>query len=377
MITFVKSLSQDHLINSYNVNTVKFKTDTAPSVSLYAEVIIGSDTFTIYPDPSEEFYFSFEDIFPALINASRFIDNVFPNIVGSGYVYLDNTLYLEQQIDYKIYLEGVQDPEELSQTYKLVKSVEQPFNYSDQLVDTTSDKLNLRSYYTDQKNYHAVTYFEGHPFDLPIYSNAAQQVNILNETNSSEMDVNLSVGINRVVICDGDTDSTIQGDLLLQTGLNKIKISVSGYEIVLILKKEEADCAPFFKFATNKGAFGYFRANRQYEKIVKTKTLANLQLLHQDIAEEVRNLLSLGKSAENTFRFAFTRITHDEMLQLQDIFESPRVDMFTKTQFQGLTTQFSWIGISIMDKSFRIYDSEKKLYEMTMDAKIQMKTLHL
>jgi len=375
-VIFSKEVSQDNLLSAYNNHSVEFSSNNVLQ-AVSCMVDYGDGTFDRSPNPDGSFKINIAEVASVLINLNKFKDTIVPDINGSGYVYPDTTLYKSISITYKIsFINGT--TEQIGRNYHFIKSVLQPINYLDNVIDVSTNSLALLLPFKDRSNLSYYTpYYEGVPFDFSIFSNLARTVTIRNKKNLSEMDMDLSLGVNRIFLSQGDTDSTLLDDLILHTGLNHIEISVSPTDyITLFIERFESSCGPFLKYFNSTGSYSYFRFSPIYQQSKRTKTLDKLRSDFSSIDETFSIIDITGKDSAIIMKLLAEQLDSDMLKHVDSLMDSLKVELFVQEPNTKLKAS-SWFTVLVSDGTFKTKNTKKTRNEFKVNIGFETYTLGL
>ena len=204
-----------NILNAYNNCIIEFTSDE--NINSIARALVTIEGFTLDLTPiAGIFYVNLKNVITTIINQKRFEDEININY-PSNFLYLDNSLFHELNIDLTIKRDrGVTEQKTLN--YSFFKSVKQIFRTD----FTKSNKLFFLTKSND--NIPKVTCFDGHPFDLSIYSNEDRAVTVRNIRTASSLNINLSKGVNRLFLTNGQLENCGFNCLLpLYDGINELE----------------------------------------------------------------------------------------------------------------------------------------------------------
>lgn len=360
-IEYTESLPSDAILNAFNDNIIKFKTPGLSQIQINAN---GELAIPLFPNPYGEYELNLKDFATTLINKNKFKDEITPDIGMNGYVYEDPTVFLPLEISMGFY-----NFEEKAKFYFL-KSVAQIENYKDKLI--TESHILLPVYGLS----HKVTYYEGYPFDIPIFSDQAKAVTIKNKTTGHSTQMQLERYINRLFLSQGSENFTIDDVLPMQTGFNRLELDFGNKAIDLVVNKKESQCAPYFKFYRNSGGWGYIRFNPELSKQIKTKDGKDVSIDYNGIQNTLTRYLNEGKEITVGMECYTELLEPWEMENFKDFVKSPRVEMYVSDLFQK-QTENSWIGVRVKSNSLDTVKRKTKLNREKVKIEFAEYNLHL
>ena len=354
-IDFINPIESGALLNAYNDNILRFTSEGLNKVDLTSNEEL---PITLFPSPSGEFYLNLKDAATTLINHNKFEDEIIPDIETSGYVYPDPSLFLEMALEFS-YLNFNQKA-----SFYFLKSVAQIANYTEKNIS--------KNYVLIPK----VTYYEGYPFDVPVFVSKAQQVTIKNKTTGHSTAVNVERFVNRLFLSQGSQNFTIDDVLPMQTGINRLELEFGPTDKKdLVVQKKESKCAPYFKFYRNGGGFGYIR----FESEVGVRNSAQEDEYIRTDFNGIQNTLRRSISDKKTtvrMELQTEALEAWEMENFQDFISSPRVEMYVSDLFQKQTAK-SWVGVNVTSKSIDTKKPKASKLREKVTVEFELYNLHL
>ncbi|MBW2961279.1 hypothetical protein [Mesonia aestuariivivens] len=347
-LSLISEPNPRELLNAYNDNVVYIERGGTENINVKFN---GQLPITIYPSPvnGEGYYLNLKEAAIPLINENNFLDEIVPNIEEDGYIYQDNSMFLNMSIELIATLEGRQFTEMLR--YYFTKSVEQIANFKDSVFHIDNDKYYLLLPKGKIDDIHRVTYYYGYPFDITFFSNLEKTITLKNITTGHEIGgINILQHINRLFFSQGSEDFTINDILPIQTGINRIEMVMDEEKsLMLYVNKKEPVCAPYFKFYRNRGGWGYIRFEKEFTIKNKVKDGKEIKVDYEGIQNTLtRSLTAKESSIEMEFMTEF--LEDWEMQNFKDFLKSPRVEMFVGNLFQKQEKD-SWIGVKVGSSS--------------------------
>ncbi|MDA8956705.1 hypothetical protein N9H19_03720 [Flavobacteriales bacterium] len=365
-------------LNAYNNNIVgiypTYYVGVAESTFEKMDVVIGNYTFEVSPDPNGLFTFDLKEIAKLLINGNYFNDSIVPeiSISSDSLVYKDSSLAIDVSVSFRIFHRTIATQqlfvEQENRNYRFIKAVSQQEDYRKNIVTSADVQLSLQLPFSEisNKTYHA-TYFEGFPFDIPIYSNIDRPLTILHKQTNQTLEIDVLFGVNRLFISDGDNNFSFQDHLTLYYGLNELEIKISDTEFVtLFLKKVEPDCQTYLKWFNNNGGWSYFG----FKNPIESRDTDSLGLLNNDnfnIDSSQDLFHEIGKSSIDSLVCYGVGLEKFEKEIINTISDSPKVYMFIKDEFQP-TSLSSWIPVSVASTNILLRDSTRKKYDVVIEV---------
>ena len=326
-ITFSTSLSQTRVLNSHNNNEVVFTSNSA-FTEVVATIEVGGSTFQIYPI-SNEFYFNFRDVFRSLFT-DGFQDTANPTIGGTIATATVNgtaAVWREVEVDYTITLSN-NTTETTTQTYIVLQSVASydSISYDE---DVFSADFNVMSLPVRNGLYsYDFVYFKGLPFDISFFSETAQNVTFTNANNSDTVVVAMYEGVTRLFICDGITDISDEGFLILETDETNIISGDDENNVALNLEVVTSSCSGvYLKWKNNFGGWSYWLFDQTYSR---TNELRSLGEILRDFGSLSTSTFfdEIGKDKERVIDCQTDFIKPQYRRLIASVFESPKVYMY-------------------------------------------------
>ena len=354
---------QGALLNTYNNSIIEFTTDVG--VGARATILAEGLTFEITPNMGV-FYFNLKEVVSVINNPDNFRDSIVVT-TPSAFVFPDPDLYNELDFTITIYkTDGTF--ETLVKTYNYKKGVLQ-------LVRSkfdVSDVIRILSPSTD--NVSNITYFEGHPFDFSIYSNAARTVTITNKRTTGTLDITLSKGVNRVFLSNGENDNLgFEGQLPLYIGVNELELVGGGVTLTAFIKKVAVSCGVLLKWFNQNGAWSYWRFSPVYKDEIKTKSYKSLNNDFKNIESANNRVSQTGKTAERYLNLTTDYMSENERFIVAQIFSSPKVFYYNNSELQPFEL-LDWIEIDTGEVSEEIKNTIDILDEF--EVKIELPNLY-
>lgn len=329
---------EGNILSSYNNSVLEFGTDSGTPAR--ATVTMGTYTFELTPNLGV-FYINIKEMVNLLFNQNAFKDSI-SVIIPANYVFPDATLYQELEVEITVYFNN-NVTESLTKTYRYLKAVQQQV----QPRFTESDLLRVLLPSEDITRH--VTYFEGLPFDVALYSNADRQVTLTHVATGTTLNVNLLKGVNRLFISNGENDNQgFEANMPLYIGVNEVEIYVdTTTTLTLFIHKREADCGVYLKWFNRSGGWSYWRFQKYYEERVKTKELEVLANDFYNLNESQSGTVSMGK--ENAVELAVSTgfMTEQERRVVAELFTSPKVYYYHNDALQPFSlTDFKEVTVT-------------------------------
>ena len=362
MAVLITTEPQGTLLNTYNNSIIEFNTNVGAAAR--ATILIGTFTFEITPNQGV-FFFNLKEAVSVINNPDNFRDTIVAS--PSSFVFPDADLYKEQSFTITIYkTDG--SSESLVKTYNYSKGVLQ-------LVRSkfdVSDVIRILSPSAD--NVSNITYFEGHPFDLSIYSNAARTITITNKRTSGTHDITVSKGVNRLFLSNGENDNLgFEGQLPLFIGINELEFVGGGVTATVFIKKVAVSCGVLLKWFNQNGSWSYWRFSPVYQEEIKTKSSKGLNSDFRNVESANNRIAQTGKTAENILNINTGYLTEHERFVVAQLFTSPKVFYYNEAELQPFES-LDWIEIDTGKISKEINNTKNIITEY--DIKIELPELY-
>lgn len=348
------------VLNAYNNSIIEFSTDVGTPAR--ALIIIDDFTFEITPN-NGLFYFNLKEIVKAIINEDNFSDTIAISNPAT-FVYPDAKLYKEISFDITV-IKTNGTSETLNKTYNYFKSTKQIVRK----IFTENDLIKILSPSSSIINY--VTYFEGLPFDVAIYSNSARIITITNKRTLNSTTVNLVKGVNRLFLSNGENDNLgFENSLPLITGVNELELEVDvSNKLTLFVNKKEVECGVYLKWFNQNGSWSYWKFHPTYSESVKTKELEEINSDFYNNNEIVSRLQQMGKEATKTLTLLSGELDIYEVEVVSQIFTSPKVFYYNNQELQPFQLT-DWKGVKINSSNQELRNTKQKLTQYKINIEL-------
>ncbi|MAX51599.1 MAG: hypothetical protein CMH22_06425 [Methylophaga sp.] len=323
-IVFTTALPQDQVLNAYNNSVIRFGTDSgAPARSV---VQVDKYKFEITPN-NGEFYFNLKDVVTLLINQNKFIDAIAPDS-PANYVFPDNTLFLDVEVSITIFkTNGASETDTLNLNYlKAVQQLFRPIYDESETFRILLPADNIKKH---------VTYFEGYPFDVSIYSNASRSVTVTNKRTAQSINISLLKGVNRLFLSNGENDNLgFEGSLPLNLGVNELVFSFGSESYTLFVDKKPVACGVYVKWFNQSGGWSYWLFEALYQEKLTFKATQLINNDFRNLENTSSRQIITAKESQKAFDVETYLINHQERLILGDLPESPKVYFYAIPELQ-------------------------------------------
>lgn len=343
----------DQTLFAYNNNVIIFKSDDDTKVPLFCDIVINGSNYssTIYPNPKDEFYYNFKEVFASLINENSFQD--FTNIAFnpndfSTYVYSeDANVYKELNITFTVTYEDA-STENLNRQVDILRAAldietYKRYQVSNQLIDNTVLTTYAENGFVGFPRVGYMRYFEGFPFDFTFLS--PESVTLTNLTNLDTLNLSGLTKVTRLGVCDGRLDTTIELFFLITDGINIIEFGDNSYKLKLI-KTDNCGDGVYIKWLNNLGGWSYWLFDKNHQRNLRSNSLGTINNDFNNLDQTTSPQLSLGKESNEVVRVLTDNVNQEDNNLLKTIFESPKVYLFTGTPFSKNTYQ-DWLEVEV------------------------------
>jgi hypothetical protein len=364
-LIITKAILVDRLNLAFNNNIIQFYSDSV-EVVLKAEITIGINIITLYPEPSGLFYYNFNKLIVSLINTDNYKDDLQPDLL-TDYVYnWTSKIILNELINVKIYL-GNDTTEETSFTpywlsgYVQLTEYKKTYPLNDLLINK-SFLLAPTSNASNTSNY--IKYWYGLPFDVTLWLNGENAI-VTNNTNALSYDFGNDGGskVNRLVFSDGDTSTTLEDVLPLQSGYNVLNVN-GDFEILTEKITDFCNDGHYIKWINRYGGWSYWLFDKG-NKTLSVKSKGRLNNNYNNLEDTISQTISLGNEANEVLQVVQDTINEQEFSILQDILDSAKIYLFTGLAFSQNTFN-DWVEIELKNGNFRIENAKGKLRNLNL-----------
>ena len=352
---------QGQLLNAYNNSVIEFGTDVGtPARAL----IVVNDEYTFEVTPNKGvFYFNLKEIVKVIINQGNFPDNI--EVMNPlTFLFPDADLYKEIPFEITVFKTNGSS-ETLTKTYKYIKSAKQIVRrYFDE-----NDLIKILSPSTDITSY--VTYFEGYPFDVSIFSNIARTVTITHKRTTTSINVNLSKGVNRLFLSNGENDNMgFEEQLPLFIGINELEIEVDiDNKLTLFVTKKPVECGVYLKWFNKNGTWSYWKCSPIFKESINARDLEEFNNDYSNIETTKNRVSQTGKEAVKTLQLKTDRMTERERFVVAQIFDSPKVFYYNNLELQPFNL-VDWKEVKVSSSNQEIRNTKKVVTEYNLKIEL-------
>ena len=344
---------------AYNNNVIVFSSDDETKTPTFCDITINGTAFntTIYPNPNNEFYYNFKEVFPSVVNSNSFQDltdvRFDPSDVAT-YVYSeDESTYRELNISFSVTYQD-SSVENLNRQVNILRAsldleTFKRYQIPNQLIDNTVLTTYAENGFVGFPRVGYAKYFEGYPFDFTFLSPSSVTIN--NLTNLDSITLENLTNVTRLGISDGRTDTTIDLFFLITDGVNILQFGDDSpsYKLKLV-KENQCNEGVYLKWLNTLGGWSYWLFNKNYRKDLQVSNLGSINNDFNNLDQTTSPMLSLGKESNNTVRCLTDNIGKEDSDLLTTLFESPKVYLFTGTPFSKNTYQ-DWIEVEVSNRN--------------------------
>lgn len=334
-----------------NNNIIEFNEDTIGSIVEKAEISILTNLITLYPRPSGQFWYNFQNIFKSLFVD---IDDDLEVDLLVAFVYdWDKPL---KNIDINIDLFYNQTFSELTLNYNILNAgIDLIENKRKDLQKNTFDVLTPKN--GDDFYRYFVNYWEGFPFDLTLLGDGGTSFEYGNFSLSFTINT-----IGRFIFSDGEADVTIQNLSPLLMGFNSVEYSDFFFGLE---KKRGCPDGVYVKFLNSFGGWSYWLFDKG-EIRTKTKDKGIINNDFENTNNTISQFVSLGKEGASQLKVKAYSVKEYENRILLDLAQSSKVYLFTGLPFAKNNFQ-DWIEIVVKDKTHITTSPRREIYNVEFD----------
>lgn len=391
-ITFFRKPSTSVFLNAFNNNIVQFRSNSSGVTPLSATITYGSVTIKLSPsffNVKYSFQYNLKELFKTTVNSNNFRDDIHGTSLLSEsdtdltdtpvptfeYIYQDSNVYRTMSIKFKItFTDG--NSEEATEQFRVMRSLVQLEDYRKGLLNEYNQNHSLLLPLTqlNRKEYH-VTYWEGLPFDIPLYSSRNQNVTLIHDGNDQEAVLTLRKGVNRFFISRGDTNLSYENVMPMNMGLNKLIIRAQASfktdqtpdydEIIVWLTKKEGVCGPYLKWFNGLGGWSY-HLFQERELNRRTKSVGSFESNYEDVGRTHESSVNMGVKSSDTIKCFDTNLTENEKSVINTMLESPKIYRYLDLPTQKVEAR-SWLSTTLKTSNATLKDSKKNAYDVILE----------
>lgn len=367
-IVFTQGLSETNNLMAYNNNVVRFNSDSLDT-SLRADIVINSQTVTIYPTPDGSFYFNFKEYATTIVNQNNFVDSVNPELDASDsatYTYA-GTGFVIAEVDYIIYL-AEDTTDTISKEYRFLAGVEQLETYKRNEIQLGQVIVLLPLFPKTANKYYA-KYWEGYPFDISFlsasYPDLDDDLLLTNNTNLLDYLFERKAKNTRLFFCDGSIDQTITDFLPLAIGRNEI----AWQDKFIYIDTQDTCGGVYLKWFNQYGGYSYWLFPNFPQRNQSQKAIGEISTDTEDLADTFSQNTIIGMSAGERLTVNSDKLTEEEFNLLRGVLISPKVYLFTGEPFSQADSN-DWMEVKVMTPSQRTRNAKGQALDITIDIEL-------
>tara|TARA_R110002153_G_scaffold1965_1_gene9708 strand:+ start:2696 stop:3808 length:1113 start_codon:yes stop_codon:yes gene_type:complete len=319
-VIFTKNYSSTELLTTGNSWIVEFNSDNTDTAT-HCIVTVGSNAYTIEPNPSGDFTFDVRRLFLHSFSVNEFNDYMNNIDLSEGQsVFTVTDSYDLKNVNFTIYFEASAS-ETASEQYIVKKGVYNTldFQISDIDLDFSVDIL-LPSF--NGEYYTKIV--DGQPFDISLYSNSSvNDLFITNLTGGGSITPNMTTGVQRLFFTDGLGNNN---GLTINDGWNRLSIarSSAGFLKYINVFQEPSDCKTVLKWFNLEGGWSYYPFSYTSED-VSAVTKGFVQNDYNTFDDYDSRLWSTGSSLSTSTEITAVRVPSSDIRSLKGLIASPKV----------------------------------------------------
>ena len=363
MIIFTQDISVDKLLHAYNNNVIRFRSNNVGVSPITAVISLGSQTITIYPLPSGDFYFNFLEYITALIGIDKFVDDLQTNIDASdinSFTYAGNG-YLNFNVNILINFTNL-TTDSITRNLRFTASVEQLENYKKNVAQTNANIVQLPLYPSTNNSYYA-KYFEGYPFDISFCQSTPINIKIENTTNLLDATFQQKGNVTRLFFSDGRVDESITDYLPIALGLNILKWDFKN--LFIHIDKVDVSCGVYMKWFNNYNGYSYWLFPNYAKRDLNRSNIGTLNTDFSNIEDTYAPTTQLGVVAGERLVVNSDKLKDEEFNLLRTILTSPKVYFFTGQPF-AQSGVMDWLEVEVTTTSTTTRNSKGQQNEVTL-----------
>ena len=132
----------------------------------------------------------------------------------------------------------------------------------------------------------------------------------------------------------------------------------------------------YLKWMSNHDGWLYWLFNEKRKETINTKSLGTIENDFEDADITISPKISLGKTADKTYKLHATGIEQYERDIIETIIESPKVYLYTG-ELGVATTPQDWLEVELVTNSYLAQNYNKVLFNLEIDIKIKRNTMIL
>jgi len=363
-IVFTQPIANDRINMAYNNNVIRFTSDE-PLDILNADITLGGQSLTIYPNPTGDFYFNFKEYITTALNTFNFIDYVEPALNPADdttftYAFLGYT-----NIAFQITVNFTDDSSDtFSDNIPFLSAVQQIETYK-KGVTQTADNIILLPLMLNTTNKYYAKYYEGYPFDVAFLQQEAVDLELTNNTNLLDYTFEQKGNITRLVFSDGRTDESINDLLPIALGVNEI----AWLDNFLYIEKADVCSGVYLKWYNNYGGYSYWLFPNYAQRTQTMRSIGEINTDFENIEDTFSQTSQIGTTGGQRLVVNSDKLTEDEFNLLSTILTSPKVMMFTGEPFSQAEAN-DWMEVRIANTNQRTRNFKGQALEINIDLEL-------
>lgn len=315
---------------AYNDSYLIYESDITGSTYSIITLEPASDfvkPFLVYPSPDGRFIFNLKDAVKYRLNKNSFEDKYTAYPTGWGKSIPENHITQTVKItDYNDFVTGTT----FERDYQFVRNVKQ---VGEALYD---DGFSILQPTKNGIDYH-LTYFEGYPFSfdlLKIFTSDSVKIYHQNTGIMTDSMIASSDDTFRIYIDKATSNWNTSNFLPLNDNLNKLNIYGNGiFKSNIVVNKVPAKCGVYLKWRNPQGGYSYYLFSEFFETETKYKVseeLARNEFFN--VGDNIRPSTRINGKIGNKIIKIKAKCTQEELVQLESLFVSPSVQMYTANE---------------------------------------------
>lgn len=376
-IVFTQDISTTNLLMAYNNHFVKLKSDSEDKIPLNCRVLgLGSSSILLYPHPDGTFLLNLSEYVKSDINTNNFADSLVTNLVSLDaetftYDVSDNT-FLNPTVEFTINFVDFTF-ESTTRTLKFLAGVFQLENYKkNEIIASEADYMVLSPVTSRTNNTTYLKYWEGYPFEFSFYTNFPNdEFKLINASNGLDFTFSSKGTITSFFLSDGRTNITIEDFIPLIIGNNYLRFEHDDelQNPLLTINKVDSECGIYIKFLNAYGRFNYWLFKKNHFRNRNARYLAEFENDFRNIEDTVSPKIQSGKTSQEALKCIYERMTFDDKLIVEEIYDSPKIFLFTGERFSKAESN-DWIEISLKTNNFNITKPQTNLYTIELEFEL-------
>ena len=335
--------------------------------------ITGLQTLRIYPLPDETFWVNLKEYISSLLNDyGDDLDFTIDNTDLNSYVKDWSKVLFNDDVDFVITFDN-ESTDSATVTPYIVLGGENIYDYKTGETIESNENVILSPLKLKTSNNYHLRYWNGYPFDLPYTLNRGQVTDdliITNLTNAiATPAITFGNKINRLIVSDGETDTTLEDWLPLINGFNRLQIEGENVDVFLDLIKENECDGVYLKWLNKYGGYNYWLFNRFFEITKRVRDKGSINNDFNNLNDTISQFKKLGKTSFDIWTLQTDILSVNDVNVLKGIFTSPKIYLFTGERFASNSND-NWIEINLTNTQALI--QEPKQTVNTFEVNIEL-----